>query len=446
LIISLSNVSVLYQNGGEEIVRKRIFIIALGCIVIASLILGMAACGSKTTTSSTTGATTSTSGTQTLKIGYLGPLTGPAAAWGTAQLRSTQLWADNINAAGGIKIGNETYKINIVSYDDQITPSKSLEGIQQLVLQDGIKSVFSFGNTQTTGPFALTNRVFLNTLLPAEMNATSSNVFCIGTAYPPKEFWQVVADFQANPTATKIAIVSQNDSLGVESNGWQAATAQSMGKQVVYNKTFPTDTSDFAPIMSAILATKPEIISFGSTNAGFVSLLFEQAKLQGFKGQISVDSFDTNAVIAKVGKEYVEGVICTDPDWNAPGLPAECLTLYNQYVAKYGVDAYISAPVQIFQDIGKIWAQGAQKAGSTDGLAISQALSSSQSLNYIYSGTFWWGKDVYGSNNYLCWDKYPMGVTKNGVITVASWVDAASFWNQNGAGLISAAKANGTIK
>ena len=425
--------------------RKKILVALIGLVISGSLLLSFA-CSSKTSTTSSATGTTSTTSTQTLKLGYIGPLTGPAAAWGTAQFRSIQLWADNVNSAGGIKIGNQTYNITMVSYDDQITPSKSLEGIQQLVLQDGIKSVFMFQNTQTVASFAMSNHVFLNTLLPAEMNASSTNIFCIGTAYPPKEFWQVAADFQANPSATKIAIVSQNDSLGVESTGWQAAAAQSMGKQVVYDKTFPTDTSDFAPIMAAIMATKPDVISFGSTNAGFVSLLFEQAKLQGFKGQISVDSFDTNAVIEKVGKEYIEGVICTDPDWNAPGLPAECLNLYNQFVAKYGADAYISAPVQIFQDIGKIWAQGAQIAGSTDGMAISQALSSSQSLNYIYSGTFWWGKEVYGSNNYLCWDKYPMGVTKNGVITVASWVDAASFWNQNGAGLISAAKANGTIK
>ena len=42
-----------------------------------------------------------------VKIGFLAPLTGPVAAWGTPGLDGCQIWADWINEAGGIDIGGD---------------------------------------------------------------------------------------------------------------------------------------------------------------------------------------------------------------------------------------------------------------------------------------------------------------------------------------------------
>ncbi len=54
-----------------------------------------------------------------LKIGCGMALTGGLAAGGKAALLSYQIWADEINAKGGL-LGR---KVEIVSYDDQSNPS-----------------------------------------------------------------------------------------------------------------------------------------------------------------------------------------------------------------------------------------------------------------------------------------------------------------------------------
>ncbi|TIU84135.1 MAG: branched-chain amino acid ABC transporter substrate-binding protein, partial [Mesorhizobium sp.] len=54
-----------------------------------------------------------------LKIGFVGVTSGPAAAWGTSNVRSMQTRAAWLNETGGVKIGNDTYNINIVTFDDQ---------------------------------------------------------------------------------------------------------------------------------------------------------------------------------------------------------------------------------------------------------------------------------------------------------------------------------------
>ena len=54
-----------------------------------------------------------------LKIGFVGVTSGPAAAWGTSNVRSMQTLADWWNSTGGVKIGDDTYDIDVVTFDDQ---------------------------------------------------------------------------------------------------------------------------------------------------------------------------------------------------------------------------------------------------------------------------------------------------------------------------------------
>ena len=54
-----------------------------------------------------------------LKIGFVGVTSGPAAAWGISNQRSMETRAAWLNELGGVTIGDTTYDIEIVSFDDQ---------------------------------------------------------------------------------------------------------------------------------------------------------------------------------------------------------------------------------------------------------------------------------------------------------------------------------------
>src|SRR5436189_4600052 len=57
---------------------------------------------------------------QPLKIGFGMSLTGPLAGNGKAALISMQIWAEDLNAKGGL-LGR---KVELVYYDDQTNPSR----------------------------------------------------------------------------------------------------------------------------------------------------------------------------------------------------------------------------------------------------------------------------------------------------------------------------------
>ena len=65
-------------------------------------------------------------------IGYIGPLTGGAAFLGVDALNGCLLAAEEINAAGGITVAGQKYKVKIESYDDEATPAKAVTGLRKL--------------------------------------------------------------------------------------------------------------------------------------------------------------------------------------------------------------------------------------------------------------------------------------------------------------------------
>ena len=75
-----------------------------------------------------------------LKIGFVGVTSGPAAAWGISNQRSMETRAAWLNELGGVKIGDVTYDIEIVPFDDQKDPKRAIAGMEKMA-QDGIHYV-----------------------------------------------------------------------------------------------------------------------------------------------------------------------------------------------------------------------------------------------------------------------------------------------------------------
>ena len=76
---------------------------------------------------------------QPLKIGFGMSLTGPLAGNGKAALISMQIWAEDVNAKGGL-LGR---KVELVYYDDQTNPSTVPSSVKRAVTRDRKVLIFS---------------------------------------------------------------------------------------------------------------------------------------------------------------------------------------------------------------------------------------------------------------------------------------------------------------
>ena len=201
-----------------------------------------------------------------IKIGFSMALTGPLAANGKQALLGMKIWEEETNAKGGL-IGRP---VKLVFYDDQSNPS-TVPGIYTKLLDvDKVELVL--------GPYA-TNMVAPAVPVVMAKKKTFISLFALDAnhefKYPgyfsviptgPKTkpsftegFFQVA--MQQNPKPTTVALTSEDAEFSRNACEGARENAKAVGMRVVYDKTYPPTTTDFSPIVRAIQATNPDIVS-----------------------------------------------------------------------------------------------------------------------------------------------------------------------------------------
>jgi branched-chain amino acid transport system substrate-binding protein len=84
------------------------------------------------------GCTGTEASTDTLKIGVVASMTGPASTTGRDVWQSAQLAADEINAEGGITVGGKNMTIELVQGDDESTREGGMKAVTKMITDDQI--------------------------------------------------------------------------------------------------------------------------------------------------------------------------------------------------------------------------------------------------------------------------------------------------------------------
>jgi branched-chain amino acid transport system substrate-binding protein len=76
-----------------------------------------------------------------IKIGWYGPLTGDTALWGQAGFNSMKMMFDDINAKGGLEVGDKKYILEAVGYDDKGDSTEAVNVAKRLISQDKVVAI-----------------------------------------------------------------------------------------------------------------------------------------------------------------------------------------------------------------------------------------------------------------------------------------------------------------
>jgi len=213
-----------------------------------------------------------------IKIGFSMALTGGLAAAGKAALIAMQIWRDDINAKGGL-LGRQ---VEFVYYDDQTNPS-TVPGIYTKLLNldnvDLVVSGYATNVIATAMPIAMTRNMAFMTLFGLAVNDKFNypNYFQIMPAGPsPKTDWSKgffdIAMAQS-PKPTTVALVGADAEFARNAVAGARENAEKLGLKIVYDKTYPPGTADFAPILRAIQAENPDVIFVGSYPPGSAGMV-----------------------------------------------------------------------------------------------------------------------------------------------------------------------------
>jgi branched-chain amino acid transport system substrate-binding protein len=384
------------------------------------------------------GARRSFAADKTVKIGFLAPLTGEVAAWGLPGLYGCQIWAEWVNEAGGIQVGDESYQVEFVSYDNEYAPDKARTGAQKLIHEDEVKFIMMLGGDTMPPVVEISNRtgMLVSTLLPSDLTPETVNLIAPCEVHPIYNVTGVEWMAENKPELKTAVICAQDDALGRPSVATYLAAFEAAGIEVLAEPVFfDIATTDFAPVMTSLLSNNPDIVCLDTAYADFVHPLTEQAYQQGFKGQMiscTADFYDQ--MIAKTSKEFLEGFIFQFPDFDDPALndPQVNFQRPNEFFAEYvkrwpGEWGAVSWEYASIMDL---WQSGAEAAGSLDPQEVLTAMKAGGTGKHAYGEAKWWGKELFGIDNALV-GNWPVVVIENGKAVIKEFRSIPAWWDKN---------------
>ena len=248
-----------------------------------------------------------------LKIGFVGVTSGPAAAWGTSNVRSMQTLAAWLNETGGVKIGGDTYTIKILTFDDQKDPKRSIAGMEKMA-QEGIHYVVGPNVDDAAAavrPVAEKNDImYFPYAFPKSLYRKPASNAVLG----------MVASYQSGPAIYKylrdnkgvktVAFVAANESDPLSQRDDGVAAAKALGLKVVADKdTYQNDTRDFVPVLTPVLRTRPDLLVLSGVAPGNAPLLIRAARELGYSGIISTETAQDAQILKEGAGDLANGFI-----------------------------------------------------------------------------------------------------------------------------------------
>jgi ABC-type sugar transport system substrate-binding protein len=142
-------------------------------------------------------------------IGEVAPLTGPGATVGTRLNKSTKMWVEQINAAGGIA----GRKVELITCNDEVRPEKAVACVRDM-LGKGVMMIF--GNTLTASIRAMEPLVAKGPvmLVPSPNIVPPASSFMFQVSPSDHAMTIVIADFMKANGIERLGMVAATDASG----------------------------------------------------------------------------------------------------------------------------------------------------------------------------------------------------------------------------------------
>jgi branched-chain amino acid transport system substrate-binding protein len=203
-----------------------------------------------------------------ITVGFTSSQTGPLNVDSLGLVRGYELWRDEVNAAGGIKAGGKSYKVNFVSYDDQSVGGRVQQLYTRLVNQDRAQFLFSPYSSGLTAPAAIITEQYGKIMVDAggaeekPFQLGNKNLFMVITSASHYLSGAVEALKSKNPHA-KIAMVYSDDPFSKAVLTATKQQAEAAGMQVVMNESYAPSTTDFGPIVNKVISSNADAFMGG---------------------------------------------------------------------------------------------------------------------------------------------------------------------------------------
>src|SRR5208337_2303996 len=205
---------------------------------------------------------------QTITLGFTVSRTGALNVDSLEQYRGFELWRDQVNAAGGIKAGGKSYKVQFASYDDESNSKRVQQLYTRMILEDKADFLFSPYSSSLTATAAVVTEQYEKIMLTT--GAAEEKTYKLGNQHlyqmfaPATQYLTVALDaLKAKDPKATVAFVYEDASFSVAVVNPAKAYAQQLGFNVVFSEAYAPNTTDFSAIIDKVIASKATVLLGG---------------------------------------------------------------------------------------------------------------------------------------------------------------------------------------
>jgi branched-chain amino acid transport system substrate-binding protein len=376
--------------------RNRILLVFLAVTLAVSLVLFVGACAKPAPAA------------KTLKIGVIYSLTGPFSDVEKILRDGTDLAAAWINGKGGITINGEKYTIELIVEDQKGNVDGAVAAATKLVQLDGVKFIVGqcvpdtqIAAASVTEPAKVLRSLAYDSGIPPIMNPDTPYTFISALSGPdmiPSNYAYLV---KAYPNVKTVALMDPDDPGGQFFMAISKQNAEGHGFTVVDTESYPTDTQDFYPLLTKMLAAKPDAIDIGSNSPEGEGSIIKTGRELGFTGPMfSHNQGDLYAIRNIAGKDFSYDYFNAGPDIKDPNLPSMFKEIEKRWAAKFGTAQFRLESVSGWDPL---WCmtQAMEKAQSLDPTAVAAAWEKMDKIETAWGTGHMGGLQTRGINHLL---------------------------------------------
>jgi branched-chain amino acid transport system substrate-binding protein len=336
----------------------------------------------------------------TIRIAVAGPMTGDQSKQGNDLKNGVELAVGEWNEKGGL-LGK---KIELIIGDDQHDPKQAVAVANKFVNSGVVGVIGHWNSSASIQASEVYNRSNVSMITPASTNPQVTdrgytNVFRV--CGRDDQQGSVSAEFVATHLkAKRVAILHDKTTYG---QGLANEFRKALGNraEVVHYDGIIQGDKDFRGVLTTVASRKPDVFFFGGIYPEG-GLLVKQAKEVGLSAPMVSGDGVIDQVFVQIAGSAADGTYLTfSPDTTKLPSAQEVL---KKYRARYGEPG----PYSFYAyDAAQVLLLGIQKAGTTDGFAISQAIHTSS-----YDGIT--GRIQFDLKGDLTVTQYVVWITKGG--------------------------------
>jgi branched-chain amino acid transport system substrate-binding protein len=350
---------------------------AAGTAIAAGTALALAAltaCGS----SGSSGQASAASGPIT--IGMSLPMTGPVADVSKSGYQGYELWANQVNANGGL-LGRQ---VRLDMLDDGFDPNQTAADYTRLISQDHVNLLLgTFSSLLNAPASAVAAR---QGMLYVEPSGGAATLFTRGftdlffaqpgtTTSLPDQFVAWIAGLPASQRPATAAYVTQDDPSASPAVTVFRSKLQALGVKTVYYQVYDPNTSNFDSIAATIAVDKPQMIIQGAVADDGAQFVRSLQKLN-YNPKIL---FQTNAPTDEAYPTAIGGAanangVFTAQSWSATASYPGNAAFVSAYTKKFGAPPTEDAANSY--TAGQVLAAAVTAVGSLDQKALASWLHS----------------------------------------------------------------------